>query len=158
MNMKRYIKRDIGFGNSIFTVLDELGSELYKAEKHKNGIVLLSNDGEKLLKIKALHLPKLCAYSITDRNNNIKFFMNPQKRSCYFYGTAWQVRGDVFSKSFDIIDADNSLVCAHEKSFSNGRSCYLVTVEKDYNELLCLGTALCVESLAHSDNLCVQTV
>ncbi|MBQ5397878.1 MAG: hypothetical protein IIU14_00380 [Ruminococcus sp.] len=156
--MKRYIKRDKSAENNLFLIYDELGLELYRVFRQKNNVVLSDTEGKKLLKIKTLPLPKLCAYSISDGKNSIKLIINPQKCSCGFYGTPWQIRGELFSGSFDIIDADNSLVCSHERSFSNGKSCYLAEIESSHNELLCLGTAVCADIRQKADKLCVQTV
>lgn len=158
MILKRYIKRDKSPGDTLFVIFDEFGNELYYFSKTKNSYILTGVNGQKLLKIKELPFPKLCAYSISTADNNIKFFMNPQKNNSYFYGTAWQIRGDVFSGSFDIIGADNSLVCSREKSFMDGRSCCMLDIKAEHSELLCLGTAICAQLHAKIENLCVQTV
>lgn len=156
--MKRYITRDKSAEDTLFTVFSELGEELYSVRRSKKCVIMTDKTGERLLKIKKLPFPNICAYSITAGNNNIKFFLNPRKQSSYFYGTPWQIRGDAFKKSFDIIDADNSLVCSHESSFKDGRSCYLLEIAEDRQELLCIGTAICANIHETARNLCVQTV
>lgn len=158
--MKLYIKRDKTTDDSMFIVFDEICMEKYYVTGSKNTMVLTDLQHNCLMKIKRLPLPALKAYSITADRGNIKFIVNNAVNyfSCYFYGIPWHIRGNVFNKSFDIIDADNSLVATHSKRFSRCGDGYELNVINEHRELFCIGTAVCVNLEAKVDNVQVQTV
>ena len=158
--MKLYIKRDKTSDDSLFVIFDELGNEKYNVTRSKNTIYMFDSDNTLRLKVRQLPLPAIRAYSLTAGNRNIKFIMNgrPTALNCYYYGTSWHIRGDVFAKSFDIIDADNSLVATHCKRFSDTGDGYELNVFFEHSEYLSIGTAICVNLSAMVDNRVVQTV
>lgn len=158
--MKLYIKRDKSTDDSMFIVFDEICEEKYYVTGSKNTMTLTDLHHNKLMTVKRMPLPALKAYSISAGNKNIKFIMNNSLSSvaCYFYGIPWHIRGDVFTKSFDIIDADNSLVATHFMRFSRCGDGYELNVMNERRELLCIGTAICVNLEARVDNARVQTV
>ena len=110
--MKLFVKRDKTVDGSMFAVLDENCRDKYFIRCSKNNIILVDLNDEVLLKVKQLLLPALKTFSISSKERNIKLMIN-SKSSCYFYGISWHIRGDFFTKSFDIIDADNSVVAVH---------------------------------------------
>ncbi len=158
MIMKRFIKRLKNGSGELFAVFDESGREIYLVNSFGSGIIMNDKEGRTLLRIRQIVFRKMRLCSIYSRSSSIKLFFNPRKRGCWFYGTGWQFVGDVYKKSFDIIDTDNSLVCSHAKSFCNGRSCYLLDITNESDEVLCIGAAICVESMSEVESLCPQTV
>ncbi|MDR0914065.1 MAG: hypothetical protein LBM65_02720, partial [Oscillospiraceae bacterium] len=122
--MKLYIKRDTSDLLARFSVLDEqckekylvLGSRSPSGEK----LVITDTQGEKLLKIKKIPLPVLHAFSIGNKEENFKLIVNLSAKSstCYYYGISWRIRGDISTGSYDIIDADGTVVASHIKRFS----------------------------------------
>lgn len=158
--MKLYIKRDKSDGNRLFIIYDELCREKYFAKGNKDKLEISDLSGDVLAKIRRHYLPALNAYSITAHKCNIKFIMNSNNRAvnCYFYGIGWRIRGNAFTKSFDIIDADNSLVATHSKSFSPCSDGYALSIFNESKELFCIATALCVNLEARLDNVQMQTV
>ena len=97
---------------------------------------------------------------ISAQKQNIKFIMNNSNKfsNCYFYGVGWRVRGNVFIKSFDIIDADNSLIATHIKRFSPCGDGYELNVINESKELFSIATEICVNLEAKVDNPRMQTV
>lgn len=158
--MKLYIKRDKTSDDSMFVIFDEQGREKYNVTRSKNTIYMFDTENALRLKVRQLPLPAIRAYSLTAGNRNIKFIMNgkPTALNCYYYGTSWHIRGDVFAKSFDIIDADNSLIATHCKRFSDTGDGYELNVFAEHSEYLSIGTAICVNLCATVDNRVVQTV
>ena len=144
--MKLFIKRDKTVDDSLFVVLDEECNEKYYVTGSKSTIYLTDLSETVLMKIKQLPLPALRAYSITAYNRNIKFILNsnPTAVNCYYYGNSWHIRGDVFTKSFDIIDADNSLVATHCLRYSKSGDGVELNVFAENRELFCIATAICV--------------
>ncbi len=157
--MKFYIKRDKTVGDSLFVVFNEQGRENYYVTGSKNTTYISDLNGRILVKIHRLPLPALKAYSISCGNNNIKFFINTSSTapSCYFFGNSWLIRGDTIANSFDIIDADNSLVASHRRNFT-GNNGYELNIMRDNNELFCIATSICVDIEAKVDNPTLQTV
>ncbi len=157
--MKFYIKRDKTAGDGLFVIFDERGRDKYFVSGSKNYFIISDLNGRILVKIHRLPLPALKAYSISSGNYNIKFFINTSSKapSCYFFGNSWLIRGDITRNSFDIIDADNSLVASHRVSFSNSGS-YELEISKGNSELFCIATSICVDIEAKVDNPTLQTV
>ena len=158
--MKLYIKRDKSTDKSMFVVFDEYCNEKYYVVGSKDKLELISTDKSKLMTIRRVPLPALKAYSITVGKNNIKFIIgnSNSKVSCYYYGIGWHIRGNIFIKSFDILDADNSLVATHAQRFSSCGDGYELNVVNESRELFCIATAICINLVAKVDNPCPQTV
>lgn len=158
--MKLYIKQDKSIENQLFIVYDELCNEKYFVKGNKDKLYIVDLSGDTLLKIRRIFLPTLKAFSITAQKQNIKFIINNSNKfpNCYFYGIGWRVRGNVFIKSFDIIDADNSLVATHIKRFSPCGDGYELNVINESKELFSIATAICVNLEAKVDNPQMQTV
>ncbi len=156
--MKLFIKRDRTADGSLFAVLDEFGENKYYVRSVKNSIVLCDLRGKTLFRIKRLILPALRSYTLVSDERTIRFMINPKKSHCWFYGMSWHVRGDFFTKSFDIIDADNSLVATHARRFCGGGSGYELNINSEHNELFCIGVAVCANIESKVDNHVLQTV
>ncbi len=146
MYMKFFIKRDKTAGEGLFIVYDELGKEKYYVKGSKNVCNISDLKGRVIGKIHRLPLPALKAFSISSGNYNIKFFVNTSSKipSCYFFGNSWLIRGDIGTNSFDIIDADNSIVASHRRSFRDSNA-YELDVFGDNNEIFCIATSVCVD-------------
>ena len=59
---------------------------------------------------------------------------------------SFMTRGDVVAGNYDILDADNSIVCVVNKDFA--KSTLTVTVEMEDRELFCIAAAVCIDSLS----------
>ncbi|MDD5796305.1 MAG: hypothetical protein PUD24_05165 [Oscillospiraceae bacterium] len=161
--MKLYIKRDIHSCNSRFIVLDELCHEKYtvfSSGKSFEKLKISDLSGNVKTKINRLPLPLLHAYSISSGKTNIKFILNPAKnaQNCYYYGISWHIRGQVFLKSFDILDVDNSVIAVLSRCFESCVDGYALTIYSEEYEQLCLASAVCANLASLSDNPALQTV
>lgn len=161
--MKLYIKRDVQSADSRFIVYDELCREQYiivSCNKSFDKLKILDLYGNALTKIKRLPLPLLHAYSITCGKNNFKFILNPAKnaQNCYFYGTTMHIKGRVFTKSFNILDVDNSLIATHNRCCKSCSDGYELDVIAEENEQACIAVAVCVNLASIKENPALQTV
>ncbi|MBQ7504292.1 MAG: LURP-one-related family protein [Ruminococcus sp.] len=154
--MKLFIKRDKTVDGAMFAVLDELGKNKYYVKSAKSHIVLCDLKGKTLLKIKRILLPALRTYTLVSCERTIRFLINPKKSYCWFYGMSWHIRGDFFAKSFDIMEADNSVAATFARRFNDDG--YELIVNCEHNELLCIGVAVCACLEAKVDNHVLQTV
>ena len=158
--MKLYIKRDKCADNRMFTIFDEFCNEKYYVTGTKDKLSLMNLNKEYMMSVRRAPLPALMAYSITAGKTNIKFILGKpnSKVQCYYYGISWRIRGNVFIKSFDIMDADNSIVATHVKRFSPCGDGYELNVLNEKMELFCIATSLCINLSAKVDNPMYQTV
>lgn len=156
--MKLYIKRDKTVDGAMFAVFDQNGRNKYYVRGDKNTIKVCTLNNKALLSIKRLPLPGLKAFSLTSKERSVRFIINPKKYNCFFYGISWQIRGDFFSGSFEIIGADNSVIASHSKSFSSGEGSYELDINSEHNELFCIGIAVCSNLESKVDKLVVQPV
>ena len=156
--MKLFIKRDRTADGSLFCVLNEFCKDKYYVRSAKNSIVLCDLNDKVLLRIKRLILPSLKAYTLVSAERTIRFMVNPRKSYCWFYGMSWYIRGDFFTKSFDIMDADNSVVATHARRFCDGGSGYELNIFAEHNECFCIGVAVCANIEAKVDNFVPVTV
>ncbi len=163
ITLKLYISRDISSVTSRFVVYDELCKEKYivtSSNKSLEKLKITDLDGNVITKINRLPLPLLNAYSITNGKKNIKFILNPAKNAenCYYYGISWHIRGRVFTKSFDILDVDNSLIATQIRSFEKCVDGYELNIKSEEFEQFCLASAVCVNLTASINNPALQTV
>lgn len=154
--MKLYIKRDKTIDGALFAVLNESGENKYYVKSTKNHVVLCDLKGKTLLKIKRILLPALRTYTLVASERTIRFLINTKKSYCWFYGMSWHIRGDFFEKSFDIMEADNSVAAIFSRRFDD--DCYELDINCEHNELLCLGIAICANLESKVDNHVLQTV
>jgi len=158
--MKLYIKRDKSADKSMFIVFDEHCKEKYYVIGTKDKFELVTLEKERLMKIRRVPLPALNAFSISAYKRNIKFITggSTSKVQCYYYGIGWRIRGNIFVKSFDILDADNSLVATHAKCFSSCGDGYELNIINEDMELFSVATAICINLVAKVDNPCLQAI
>jgi len=149
-----YIKRDITDITSRFTVFDEtctaekyLVTGTHSAAGEKMQIVP-ANGSEVLLTIKKIPLPVLHTYSISDKKESIKLIVNNAGKTgtCYYYGISWRIRGTIETGSYDIVDADNTVIASHIKRWSSCGDGFELNVNNEDRELFCIATAVCLNS------------
>lgn len=163
ITLKLYISRDISSVTSRFVVYDDLCKEKYivtSSNKSLEKLKITDLKGNVVTKISRLPLPLLHAYSITSGKKNIKFILNPAKNAenCYYYGISWHIRGRVFTKSFDILDVDNSLVATQARNFKKCVDGYELNINDEEQEQMCLASAVCVNLTATISSPALQTV
>lgn len=158
--MRLYIKRDTTAHNSMYVVFNEHCKEKYLVIGTKDKLRITNLKGEAVLKIRRLPSLGFRLYSVTADKHNIKLLINSTNSAtnCMFHGIGWHLRGNAFIKSFDIIDADNSLVAVHSKRFSPCGDGYELNVIREDRELFCIATAICINLEAKVDSSRLQPV
>lgn len=148
-----------------FTVFSESGEpKYYVVFKKTHSIIKLDvNNSEKqtVAKIRQMPLPAILAYSLCANNGrNVKLMINKKsdKISCYYYGINWHICGDICSKTFRIIDVDNTVIATHQKSFSSLTDSYELDIFDETNELICVTTCVCINLMNTVDNLAIPAV
>ena len=155
--MKIFLKRDTSTSDSLFTVFDELCKEKYFVTRSKNTIRIVDLSDSVVMKIKRMPLISVNAYSLIVSGKSVRLIINPNDR-LYYYGLPWHIRGELMTKSFDIIDADNSLVATHCERFSKLGDGYELNIRGEDCELFWIGTAVCVNLTQRVKQPKLQTV
>lgn len=149
--VRLFVKRDTSELYSRYEIADELGAPKYAVRgKHTpsgESIRIRNNAGETVCRIRRLGFSSFSAYTITVGGETVRLNIAlsgvPAVR---FRGISFFVRGDVACGNYDILDADNSVVCVVNKDFVK---CTLtLTVNMEERELFCIAAAVCIDSLS----------
>ena len=99
-------------------------------------------------KIRRLGFSALSAYTVKvgGETARLNIAVTGGVASVRFHGISFMTRGDVAAGRYDILDADNSVVCVVGKNFANGD--LALTVEMEDRELFCIAAAVCIDSLS----------
>lgn len=160
--MKLYIKRDVSDEKSRFSVLDSDCKEKYRIEKVRSvfGEKLAILDKEKItcLTIRRFALFFFDVFYISTKNESYYLLLSKSQGNirCKFYAISWRIRGDLVTKSFDIMDADNTVVATHIKRWGcGGAGCELNVFDKS-RELFALAAVTCINTLQTTETAAMQ--
>lgn len=154
MIVRVFAKRDTSELNSRFEIFSETGEQKYTVRgKHTpsgESIRIRDNNGDAVCRIRRLGFSSLSAYTITVNNESVRLniAMSGGAASVRFRGISFMIRGDVIAGNYDILDADNSIVCVVGKDFANRT--LTLTIEMEERELFCIAAAVCIDSLSIS--------
>ena len=135
-----------------FAVLDELGhakcTVLGEFTAAGGNLYILDEAGTTLAHIKQRNILFVTRYLITAGGENISLIqsMNASRPFTRLTGVVWQLRGDLQTRNFDVIDVDHSVVMTHGKRWTQWGDCYEITVTAPENELLCTCIAVCIDN------------
>ena len=108
-------------------------------------------------KIRRLGFNRLSAYKIRSDYETVR--MNLAAASgravVQFSGISFSVRGDVLGGSYDIVDADSTVVCTVCKDYA--KSCVRLSVNMEERELFCIAAAVCIDGLTVERAPALQT-
>lgn len=163
ITMKLYIKRDDSAVDAAFVVFNSSGIEKYfavVAKSHSAKKLFVKNtNGIIVSKIRRISLPNLYAYTVNANGKTVRLLFNTVNGElvCRCYGLNWRICGNLQTKSFSILDVDNTIIATHKKAFS---ACggYELNVTNDSNELLSITISICINMFNTVDNLVAQAV
>lgn len=147
-----FLKRDISDAFSRYNVYDDRGDIKYEViGKHSASgeKINILKDGNIVTKIRDFDFLLLNSFSISAFGDTIGILVtrNSKGISATFRSISWRVRGDLLKKNFDIIDADNSLVCSISSLPCENCTSYKIEVFSENRELFCIASALCFDLL-----------
>lgn len=151
MIVKRYLQRDTSDLFARYEVYDDRGDPIYriKGKNTASGESMRIRDRQDniLCKVRRLGFSNLGAYSISLPGETVRLNIAVAGRaSVRFRGISFSIRGDVLTGSYDITDADGSVVCTVCTDYSKGHIC--LTIQNTPRELLCIAAAACINSLS----------
>ena len=108
---------------------------------------IADREGETLCKVRRLGFSALSAYSIVIGCETVRLniAVSGGRAAVRFRGISFCVRGEVLSGSYDIIDADKTVVCTVYRDFAKG--CTTLTVNNKDREIFCIAAVACLNSL-----------
>lgn len=159
--VKIYLKRDSSDFSSRYIIFDELCDEKYRIlGKHiaSGERMYILKGEEKVAKIRNIQFTVFRSYSITVKNETIRLIITKTGAdyTVNFRGISWHIRGDIIAKSYDILDADNTIVATNCKRFSPCGDGYELNIFSDSRELFCIAIAVCIDSIAAVSQLTLQ--
>jgi len=61
-------------------------------------------------------------------------------------GVNWRFRGDLLTRSFDLVDIDSAVVMTHGRCWNQNGDCFAIEVTKESDVLLCLCIAVILDN------------
>jgi uncharacterized protein YxjI len=103
--------------------------------------------GNILCRVRRLGFHTLSAYRIRTDTETVRLqaAVSGGVAMVRFRGISFSVRGDVMSGCYDIIDADQSLVCSAAKNY--GKGAIRLEIYQQERGCLCVAAAACIDSL-----------
>lgn len=162
MIVKLYLKRDTSGLYSRYEAADGRGDLKYivRGKQNPSGefIRITDRNDSVVCKIRRLGINAFSAYTVRTGGEmfHINIAVSGASAAVRFRGISFCIRGDVITGNYDILDADNSVVCAVYKDF--GKNTLTLNVELEERELFCIAAAICIDSLSVQKTPVLQTV
>ncbi len=151
--MKFYIKQSTE-PDALFTVMDSLGQLIYRVTGDSlslgSKIYLVDQNKNEVARIFSVGLTSISKYSvfIGDKERaRIMQNLNATRQPIKIKGISWRFRGDLVSRSYDIINVDSSVVMSHGRCWNASGECYGIDVANESDVLLCLCLSVILDSI-----------
>lgn len=159
--MKIYLKRDKSDENSRYIVYSESGEILYKIfgsyKSHVEKIYVMQ-DSKCIAKMRETHLGNFRTCYVTTAEDNFYIAMkcSREKVAVTFRGAGFHIRGNVFEKSYDIMNIDNSVVGVVSRQFSTSADALMINIYEVKYELCCIACAVFFDTACVMDTSALQ--
>lgn len=156
-----YLKPE-GGPDLMFSVFDRTGKgacEVFgKIAPIGSFFVLRMSDGKTVARMKGVCLPSSIRYSAACGPRKIRFQVRPtaiSHHSVRFKGVRWRFRGNLITRSFDILDDEKmnpaKTIMTHGRCWNCQRECYAITIPEEKDVPLALCVAVAIDSTVMSD-------
>lgn len=149
--LKRYLQQDISDACARYEVYDEKGALTCRIRGRSTpsgeSMRIIDPQGEVLCKVRRLGFQALGAYTISIGCEIVRLniAVSAGRAAVRFRGISFSIRGDVMSGSYDVIDADKTVICTVYRDFAKG--CTTLTVNNKEREVFCIAAVACLNSL-----------
>lgn len=154
MRLQFYLKPE-GGPKLLFTVLDDRGRLAYEVRGEYLSIgshcILRESEGGTAAHLTGVLLPGMSRYTVTSGVHRLRIWIRPgaAHRAVQFKGADWRFRGNVITRSFDIVEkrrnGESCVIMTHGRCWNGRNDCYAVTVLREADVPLCLCTAVAVD-------------
>lgn len=161
ITLKIYLQRDPSQLHTRYQALDEKGTLLYQINGRHNpsgeSMQICDTQGAAVCRIRGLGFSALSVYSIVSDSESVRLniAVGRGRAAARFRGISFFIRGDVLMGSYDIRDADNTVICRVGKDYAHG--CIQTEIYQKEREILCIASAVCIDSLSAVQTPVLQT-
>lgn len=139
--------------DALFSVMEPSGQLVYRVKGDAlpiGGKFYLLDSGEKeVARIFSVGVTAISKYAIQvgDKERaRVTWNFNAKREQVKIKGVHWRFRGDLATRSYDILDIDSSVVMTHGRCWNKIGDCYAVQVANESDALLCLCLAVILDS------------
>jgi uncharacterized protein YxjI len=150
--VKFYMKQSTGT-DALFLVMDELGQTVYCVTGDSLSIgsklCFIDNNKREAARVFSVGLPTIAKYSISiEDKERARVTQNLNSTHCpiKIKGVDWAFRGDLLTRSFDLIDTNSAVVMTHGRCWNQNGDCYAVEIARESDMLLCLCIAVILDN------------
>lgn len=159
--MDFYLNRHTGAGETLFDVFDTAGTLLYTVEGEWGSfggkLYLRDSSGTECAKITCMGIHGLCKYSVhIEEKECLRVTQNmASEHSIRLSKTEWSLRGDLLTRSFDVVDGEAQVRMTHAPCWTARGDSYGIQVERPEDVPVCLSLSVIVDSAALCGPGCV---
>ncbi len=154
---KLYLKRDASQVHSRFCVFDESGYEKYvitgKRMHGSDKMIISGLNGVPLVYIRVAPLRVFYAFSVRAEGERFTMVASTAggKMDFRFHGISWLLSRSADMRSFEIFDADGSVVMSQTADAYHLNGSYELEIHNDLRELFCIAAAVCADVINYAD-------
>lgn len=150
--MQFYIRQGAD-ADALFTIMDSSGQPVYRVVGEFTPIggkfSLTDREGGEIARVFSVGLTTVSKYSVVAEEKerarvtcNLKSKSQPVK----IKGVSWRFRGDLISRSYDLVNVDSSVIMTHGRCWNSVGDCYAVEIHNEADVPVCLCIAAILDS------------
>ncbi len=162
--MQFFIHPGIGT-ETLFAVSDTQGRSVYSVIGDSlsigSKICVIDHNQQEVARIYSVGVPTVSKYSIfIDNKERARVIQNltAARHPVKLKGISWRFRGDLLSRSYDIINVDSTVIMTHGCCWNLGKDCFAVDVTNQCDTLLCICIAVILDSTVMTGTAAVLPV
>lgn len=150
--MQFYIKQSTD-PDTLFTIMNSSGQPVYRVTGDSLSIgsklCMLDGGNNEIARIYSVGLTTISRYTISvgDKERaRVSWNFNAKRQQVKIKGVNWRFRGDLASRSYDIIDIDSAVVMSHGRCWNQIGDCYAADIANESDVPVCLCLAVILDS------------
>ncbi len=155
--MQFFLKPESG-AEILFSVLDFTGRPVFEIAGEFNSIgcrcQLRDTDGKCIARIAGVRLPNGYHYAISSGKRRLWMTVDPAafRRPVQFKGVRWRFRGNILTRSFDLLEDRGhklrppQLIMTHGRCWNSPDDCYALEIPRESDVSLAICSAAAIDS------------
>lgn len=139
--------------DALFTIMDSAGQPVFRVTGDSlaigNKLSMIDVANVEIARIYSVGLPNLSKYTISvgeKERARVTWNSSAKQQKVKIKGVSWRFRGDLISRSYDIINVDSSVVMSHGRCWNKIGDCYGVEIHEEADVPVCLCLAVILDS------------
>ena len=140
--------------DALFIIMDSTGQLVYRVTGDSlsigNKISMIDNEQNEIARISSVGLATLSKYTIyvgEKERAHLTWNSGAKHHQVKIKGKSWRFRGELVTRSFDIVNVDSSVVMTHGRCWNNMGDCYGVDIKEEVDIPVCLCLAVILDSI-----------